>query len=224
MISNEALQQDVQDALKWEPQLHAAEIGVTALDGIVTLTGTVDSYAKKAQAEEAAKNVTGVKAVVEKIIVHFDNWGEKSDNEIANEVLNAFKWHWDIPHDNVRIKVENGWVTLEGEIEWNYQKEAAKKTVSSLMGVKGVINDIMIVSATKTVVKREDIETALLRNVSINETGIIVTVAGSKVTLTGSVDSWHQKDEAGRIAWNAPGVLEVNNDLAVDYTDSDDRF
>jgi osmotically-inducible protein OsmY len=186
MISNEALQQDVQQALKWEPQLHAAEIGVAVSDGIVTLTGTVDSYAKKAEAEEAAKNVAGVKAVVEKITVHFDDWGEKTDNEIASEVLNAFKWHWDIPNDKVNIKVEKGWVTLEGEIGWNYQKEAAKKTVSNLMGVKGVINNIMIVPATKNKVERKDIETALLRNVSINDAEINVNVSGSKVTLKGS--------------------------------------
>ena len=221
MRSNEELQQDVQNALKWEPQLHAAEIGVTAKDGIITLTGTVDSYAKKAEAEEAAKNVTGVKAVVEKITVHFDNWGEKTDNEIANEVINACKWHWDIPNEKIKIKVEDGWVTLEGEIEWNYQKEAAKKAVSNLMGVKGVTNNIMIVSSTKNHVQRKDIETALLRNVSINVGGIDVIVSGSKVTLTGSVDSWHQKDEAGRMAWNAPGVLEVDNELKVEYNDND---
>jgi len=217
MKSNEDLQKDVQDALKWEPQLHAAEIGVTAIDGIVTLTGTVNNYSKKSEAEEAAKNVAGVKAVVEKIEVKFDDYGLKTDNDIAAEVLNAFKWHWDIPNDKIKVKVEKGWVSLEGEIEWNYQKEAAKKTVSNLLGVRGVINNIMIVSAVKDTVERKDIENALFRNISINDETIHVMVAGSTVTLKGSVASWYQKGEAGRIAWSAPGVLHVDNELIVNY-------
>jgi len=219
MKSNEELQKDVQDAIKWEPQLHAAEIGVTVIDGIVTLTGTVNNYSKKSEAEEAAKNVSGVKAVVEKIEVKFDDYGLRTDNDIATEVLNAFKWHWDIPNEKIKIKVEKGWVSLEGEIGWNYQKEAAKKAVSSLLGVKGVINNIMIVSAIKDTVERKDIENALFRNISINDEDIHVKVAGSTVSLKGSVESWYQKGEAGRMAWSAPGVLHVDNELIVDYAE-----
>ena len=219
MKSNEDLQRDVQDAIKWEPQLHAAEIGVTVIDGIVTLTGTVNNYSKKAEAEEAAKNVSGVKAVVEKIEVSVDDYGLRTDNDIAIEVLNAFKWHWDIPNDKIKVKVEKGWVSLEGEIEWNYQKEAAKKAVSSLLGVKGVINNIMIASTVNDTVERKDIEDALFRNISINDEDIHVKVSGSTVSLKGSVASWHQKGEAGRMAWSAPGVLHVENELIVDYAE-----
>lgn len=130
MKTNEELQKKVIEAINWEPLLSAAEIGVLAVDGIVTLTGSVNSYAKKEEAEEAAKNVSGVKVVVEKIEVVLNDKTHKSDVEIAMEIINAFKWHWDIPNDRVQVKVENGWVSLSGSLEWNYQKEAAKKAVS----------------------------------------------------------------------------------------------
>jgi len=128
MKSNEVLQKEVQDAIKWEPLLNAAEIGVTVKDGVVSLTGTVDSYYKKSEAEDAAKKVAGVKAVVEKIEINSGDTGKTSDSDIATEVLNAFKWNWEIPGDKVKVKVEDGWVTLEGNLNWNYQREAAKKT------------------------------------------------------------------------------------------------
>ena len=119
MKTNEILQKDVQDAIKWEPLLHAAEIGVIVKDGVVTLTGTVDSYAKKIEAEQAAKMVSGVKAVVEKIEIKYGNYGKKSDEDIANEIINAFKWNWSIPDEKIKVKVENGWVTLTGIVIWN---------------------------------------------------------------------------------------------------------
>jgi osmotically-inducible protein OsmY len=122
MKTNEALQKDVQDAIKWEPLLHAAEIGVIVNDGIVTLTGTVDNYTKKREAEHAVKSVQGVKAVVEKIEVIFPNIGPKTDNDIASEIVSAYKWNWKIPNDKIQVKVENGWVNLDGEVDWNYQK------------------------------------------------------------------------------------------------------
>jgi osmotically-inducible protein OsmY len=222
MRSNEDLQKDVQNAIKWEPLLHAAEIGVTVKDGIVTLTGTVDSYAKKVEAEDATKKVAGVKAVVEKIEIKFSNgYGKKTDNEIATEVVSAFKWNWEVPSDKVQVKVENGWVTLSGEVFWNYQKEAARLAVKNLMGVVGVTNSISIKSETKDEIEKKGIESALLRNWSINSKDIKVNVAGTKVTLKGKVHSLYQKDEAGRIAWSAPGVWSVENDLAIDYAYND---
>src|ERR1700733_3546912 len=122
MKNNAELQKDVQDAIKWEPLLNAAEIGVTVKDGVVTLTGVVDSYSKKFEAEDAAKNVAGVKAVVEKIEIKFaGNIGRKDDNEIASEILNAYKWNWEVPDNKVKVKVEDGWVVLEGELQYNYQ-------------------------------------------------------------------------------------------------------
>jgi osmotically-inducible protein OsmY len=219
MKNNEVLQKDVLDAIKWERLLNAAEIGVTAKDGVITLTGVVDSYSKKSEAEEAAKSVSGVKAVVEKIEVQYGNFGKKTDNEIANEVINAFKWNWEVPSDKVKVKVEDGWVTLDGELVWNYQKEAAKKTVSKLLGVKGVTNCILIKSETHDQVEKRDIENALSRNWSISDKNIEVNVSGNKVTLKGYVGSWYQKDEAERIAWNAPGVWMVDNELVIEYMD-----
>ena len=217
MKNNAELQKDVQDAIKWEPLLNAAEIGVKVKDGIVTLTGTVDSYAKKYEAEDAAKNVAGVKAVVEKIDVKLAHWGKTTDAEIATEVLNAFKWNWRIPNDKVKVKVESGWVTLEGELNWNYQREAATDAVKNLLGVIGVSNNLKIKSETHDAVEKMDIESALRRNWSINDDDIEVEVSGTTVTLTGTVKSWYQRDEAEKIVWNAPGVWSVDNELVVEY-------
>jgi osmotically-inducible protein OsmY len=218
MKTNEELQKDVQNSIKWEPLLHAAEIGVSVKDGVVTLTGTVDGYTKKMEAENAAKNVLGVKVVVEKIEVKYDsNYDKKDDNDIANEILNAYKWNWQVPNDLVKVKVENGWVTLEGELHWNYQKTAAKDAVSKLMGVMGVSNNITIKSISKDEVEKGDIENALKRNWSLNSEDIYVHVSDHKVTLTGTVGSWYQKDEAARIAWNAHGVWMVDNELEIEY-------
>ncbi len=219
--SNEELQKDVQDAIKWEPLLNAAEIGVTVKDGVVSLTGTVDSYMKKSEAEDAAKNVAGVKAVVEKIEIKFSSgWNKLDDTAIANEVLNAFKWNWQIPNDEIKVKVENGWITLDGELEWNFQKEAARDSVKSLLGVKGVSNNIKIKSETENTVEKSAIESALKRNWSTAGNDILVEVSDHRATLTGMVDSWYQKDEAGRIAWNAPGVWNVDNNLLVAFSDN----
>lgn len=220
MKKNEDLQKDVQNAIKWEPLLRAAEIGVTVKDGIVTLTGVVDSYAKKEEAEDATKNVVGVKAVVEKIEIKFGNTGTKDDNEIATEVVHAFKWGWGIPNDRIKVKVENGWVTLEGEVFWNHQKESAKKAVRHLLGVRGVTNNITIKSETENEIERIDIMGALMSNWATSSQDIHVKVSGTKVTLNGRVNSWYQKNEAGRIAWNAPGVWAVDNELDIEFKDS----
>ena len=218
MKNNADLQKDVQDAIKWEPLLNAAEIGVIVKDGVVTLTGTVDSYSKKSEAEYAAKNVAGVKAVVEKIEVKFSSvWAKKDDNEIATEVLNALKWNWQIPKDKVKVKVEDGWVTLEGTLEWNFQKETANNAVRNLLGVTGVSNNITIKSEIEDQIEEKDIKSALRRNWATNDKDITVKVRGHKVTLSGTVDSWYQKDEAGRMGWNAPGVREIDNQVVVNY-------
>jgi osmotically-inducible protein OsmY len=218
MKTNSDLQKDVQEAIKWEPLLSAAEIGVTAKEGVITLTGTVDSYWKKTEAEEAAKNVAGVKAVVEKIEIKFvGHSSKKDDNDIAREVLNAYQFNVEVPGDKVKVKVEKGWVTLEGELEWNFQKDAAKAAVRDLLGVVGVTNNITIKADTQDEIERKDIENALERNWSLSDREINVKVSGTKVTLSGTVDSWYQKSEAARIAWKAPGVWSVENDLVVDY-------
>lgn len=217
MKTNQELQTDVQNAIKWEPLLNAAEIGVTAKDGVVSLTGIVDSYAKKIEAESAAKKVIGVKALVEKIEVNFPNSWSKTDAEVVHEVLNALKSNWSVPDDKVTVKVEDGWVTLEGELPWNYQKDAAKSAVHYLTGVKGVTNNIKIKSESHDSIEKKDVEAAIGRSWSVDNSDINVSVSGTTVTLTGTVDSWYQKEEAGRIAWNTPGIWHVKNELAVDY-------
>jgi osmotically-inducible protein OsmY len=218
MKNNEELQRDVQNAIKWEPLLHATKIEVTAKDGIVSLTGVVDSYSKKMEAERAAKKVIGVKALVEKIEVKFPSSWTKTDSEIASEVLSALKSNWGIPtNKTVGVKVENGWVSLEGELSWNYQKEAAQTAVKYLHGVKGVTNSIKITPDTLDAIEQKDVEDAIGRSWSIDDTDIQVKVSGTTVTLSGTVSSWYQKEEAARIAWNTPGIGHVKNELEVDY-------
>lgn len=217
MKSNTELQQDVQKAIKWEPFMHAAEIGVTAKDGVVTLSGTVDSYSKKINIERAAKNVAGVKAVAEDITIDYGNQLKKNDTEIANDILNAWKFNWEIPEENIHVKVENGWVKLEGEVPWKYQEEASKNSIINLIGVKGVTNLIRVKSESKDILEKSAVESALTRNWSINAKDVKVEVNENKVKLTGLVHSIYQKEEAGRLAWAAPGVWSVENELAVIY-------
>ncbi len=218
MKTDSQLQQDVMAQLKWEPLLRAAEIGVSAKDGVITLSGFVDSYAKKSEAEDAVKKVVGVKAVVEKIEVKYaSNWAKRDDSDVAAEIINAFKWNWEVPADKVRAKVEGGWVTLEGELEWKYQSDAATRAVKSLLGVTGVSNNIRIKARAGDAIEKADIVSALARNWSTADNDIVVDVSDHKAILSGTVDSWYQRDEAGRIAWNAPGVWNVENNLAVEF-------
>lgn len=216
MKTNEDLQKDVQDAIKFQPLLHAAEIGVTVKDGIVTLSGIVDGYFKKNEAENAAKNVAGVKAVVENITIKYNNHS-KNDNEVAVEVLKALESSWSVPDDKVKVKVENGWVTLDGELPWNYQREAAKSAINYLAGVKGITNNIKIKSEVHDAIEQKAVENALARHWSINAKDIKVKVSGTNVILTGHVSSLYQKEEAAHIAWSTPGVWSVENKLVVEY-------
>ena len=215
MKTNENLQKDVQEALKWEPLLHSAEIGVTVKDGVVTLFGTVDNFSKKLEAEHAAKMVLGVKAVVEKIDIKYGSYGKVSDEDLATAIINAYKWNWAIPEDKIKIKVENGWVTIAGTVSWNYQKEAASNTIKNLLGVKEVTNNITVKSEITDLIEKENIEKALKRNWTIDSEDIKIKVNANEVTLSGTVNSYYEKDEAERIAWNAPGVCSVNNELSL---------
>jgi osmotically-inducible protein OsmY len=221
MKSNANLQRDVQDAINWQPLLNAAEIGVIAKDGIVSLTGVVDSYAKKTEAENAAKSVAGVTALVENIKVKYPSSYSKSDAEVATEVLAALKARWDVADEKIKVKVEMGWVTLTGELGWNYQKNAAKDAIKSLMGVTGVSNNITIKSESLDTAEKSGIENAIKRNWAFYDSNINVGVSGHRATLTGTVDSIYQKTEAGNLAWNAPGIWMVDNELVVDWSEDD---
>ena len=220
MKTNEELQKNVQDAIKWEPLLHAAEIGVTIKEGVVTLTGTVNNYAKKLEAENATKNVVGVKVVIEKIIISFGSLTKTTDNDIATAVINAIKWNWRIPNDIIKVKVEDGWITLEGEVSWNFQRESVKNTLTDLVGVKGVLNNITIISENQSCVEKESIENALLRSLLIDNEKIAVKVYDNKVTLYGSVNSIFEKEEAERIAWKTPGIWALDNNLVIEYSEN----
>jgi osmotically-inducible protein OsmY len=215
MKNNSKLQEDVQNALKWEPFLNAAEIGVTVKDGVVTLSGTVDSYSKKISAERATKNVVGVKAIAEDISIQYAGSEQKNDTEIATEIVNSWKNNWQIPSEKINVKVEDGWVKLDGTVAWNYQKEASMRSINHLSGVKGVTNLITIRSESKDSIEERAVQNALERNWTIDAKNVKVEVNQNKVRLSGMVHSLYQKDEAERLAWNAPGVCSVENDLAV---------
>ncbi len=217
MKTNADLQNRVQNALQWEPLLNKEEIGVSVDDGIVTLTGFTDSYAKKVKAEETTKNILGVKAIVEKMEVKFGMNNAISDTQIAHEVVNAFQWNWEIPNDAIKVKVENGWVTLEGNLEWNYQRETANKIAGSLLGVHGLTNKISIKTELHDEIEKKAIEEAIASNWAINSDEITITVLDKKVTLSGIVHSLYQKHQAEKIVWSTPGVWFVENNLEVGF-------
>jgi osmotically-inducible protein OsmY len=204
------------DELKWEPFLKASEIGVAVTNGIVTLSGTVDTYGKKVSAEIAAKRVAGVKAVAENIEVKLLNGGKKTDTEIAAAVLNAIKWHSSIPDDKIKVKVEGGWVSLDGEVDWEFQRNSARTVVENLSGVGGISNNIKIIPVVSTVDIKRKISAAFHRSATVDSEKITIGVDGSKITLTGKVRSYSEKKEAENAAWLAPGVNRVENELEID--------
>lgn len=216
MKTNEELQRDVQNAIKWEPQLHAAEIGVTAKDGVITLMGSVDAYFKKTEAENAAKNVDGVKAVAQEIEVRYSN-SAKSDEDIATDALKALTDNWNVPQDNIQLKVEKAWVTLEGQVTWNYQKQAAEKSIEHILGVKGLTNHIKIKAQIENQIEKKNIKRALASNWALHSEDIFLKIEGTKVTLTGAVPSLFQKDLAEKIVWKTPGIWSVDNQLVVGH-------
>ncbi len=215
MKTDKELQMDVMTELDWEPRVDPAEIGVAVKDGIVTLSGHVDTYPEKWAAEQAAGRVSGVKAVVEEIDVKLPGIYERSDQDIARAAANVLDWNSYVPRDRVKVQVQGGWVTLSGEVDWRYQRDAAGDAVRNLMGVRGLANDISVKPAVSTVEVKSKIEAALERSAMIDASGIKVTAKGSKVTLKGTVRSWAERDEAGRVAWSAPGVADVVNEILV---------
>jgi len=209
------LKKAVESELNFEPSINAAEIGVAAKDGIITLSGSVPSYWEKMAAERAAARVSGVKAVVNEVEVHLPGSSERTDEDIARAALNALQWNVLIPSDRITVKVSKGWVTLEGMVDWQFQKTAAEKAVRKLIGVKGVI-DLMELkpSVSKGEVKAA-IEGALKRLAEIDANKIKVETEDGKVVLSGTVRSWFEREEAERAAWAAPGVRTVEDRIAV---------
>ena len=213
-MKDKDLQQSVIDELNWEPSVNAANIGVAASDGVITLTGTVSSYAEKDSADSAAGRVYGVKGIADELKVVYPSDKLLDDASIAKRALQVLSWDAMIP-DTVKVRVEDGWLTLSGQTNWNYQRDAAEFDVQKLNGVVGVTNEITIKPTVQASAVKEKIVGALGRNAQIEADNIIVTADGGKVTLAGDVDTWYERDLAETTAWSAPGVTQVSNKLSV---------
>jgi len=213
--TDEAIQTDVLEELKWDAHVRPNEIGVAVKDGIVTLNGWVDSFLKKIAAQEAAHRVPGVKAVANDIEVRLPGFAERTDTDLAAAVLNALRWDAAIPTGKVDVTVSQGWVTLKGEVDYAFQKRDAERAVRRLSGVKGVSNLIVVKPQVFPSDLKQQIERALVRNAETDARNITIEVEGSKVILRGTVRSYAEKQAAEETAWSAPGVTEVENRIVI---------
>lgn len=215
MRTDQQLHQDVLDELKYEPRLDEKEVGIRVANGLVTLTGRVRTYAEKVSAVRAVERVIGVRGIANEIVVTPPRAFEHTDVEIAEAAIRTLQWNTAVPKDRVKVRVERGWITLEGKVDWAHQKEAAEEAVRPLAGVLGVFNLIAVVPPVQAAEVRRKISAALARSAVLHAQQIAVEAADRKVTLTGTVHSWEERREAEQAAWSAPGVTTVENALAV---------
>jgi osmotically-inducible protein OsmY len=215
MTSDSDIRRDVELELKWDPDISDADLAVSVKDGVVTLTGFVRSYSQKWQAERDVKRVAGVVAVANDIEVRLPALDQRPDPEIARDAVSALKTQLPYSADRIKVIVDNGWVTLEGELEWNYQKDRAEEAVRYIKGVKGVMNMIMLKPRLSPTEIKRKIEEAFKRSAQIDANRITVETNGSEVILKGTVRSWAEREEAEREAWRAPGVTKVIDQISI---------
>jgi osmotically-inducible protein OsmY len=205
----------VLEELEWEPGIHAARIGAAVMDGVVTLTGEVNSYHEKVEAERAALRVAGVRALASELEVRLPGSSQRSDADIARAAVHALEWYSSVPPGRVKVIVRKAWIALEGEVDWGYQRTAAEDAVRRLTGVQGIRNEVTVQPRPTSGAIKNMIEDAFRRSAEVDARCITVEVDGSAVTLRGTVRSWAEKQEAERVAWASAGVSSVQNDLLV---------
>jgi osmotically-inducible protein OsmY len=215
MKSDSEIERDVRDELKWDPDLDASDIAVSVKHGVVTLAGFTHSYADRLEAESAAKRVAGVRAIANDIEVRLPSIDQRPDPDIARDAVTALKSELPISHDKIKATVRDGWITLEGSAEWQYQKSAAENAVRKVKGVKGVINVITVKPKVQPSELKQKIQDAFKRNAEVDANRIQVEANGSEVVLKGTVRSWIEREEAERVAWSAPGVSRVDDRIVV---------
>jgi osmotically-inducible protein OsmY len=215
-VSDKLLRQHVMDELEFEPSIDAADIGVTAENGVVTLSGHVPSYSQKLAAERAAWRVKGVKAIAEKIEVRFPTSQKLADDEIAERALNMLAWSTTIPRDAIKVKVQQGWVTLSGKVHWQFQRVAAESGIRKLAGVKGISNDIKLIESVQPGDVKERILGALKRHAEVEANRIHVDVRpDGTVKIDGEVDNWDERQAVERAVWSTPGVTVVEDHIHI---------
>ena len=214
-MTNHELKEYVEKALDWEPSVDATDVGVTVHEGVVTLRGSVPTYAEKWAAERVALHVYGVKAVADDVEVHPSTGYERTDTDIAQAAVSALAWNTLVPRDCVTVAVSKGWMTLAGTLEWRYQKDAAASAVRALIGVKGLSNEIVVAPRVSSTDVQAKIEAAFKRSAEIDAKRVHVAAKDGKVILTGNVRSWAERQEAERAAWAAPGVTQIDDRLTI---------
>lgn len=209
------MRQEVLDALDWEASIKSGDIGVGVSSGVVTLTGYVPTFAQKRTAERTALRVSGVKGIANDLVVKLPKKKERTDTDIAKAAVRAIRWHTELPQDTISVKVRDGWVTLEGTVDWNYQRERAADVVRPLTGLRGLTNTLTVAPSATSGDIRDRIRKALEREVNREAKNLVIEIDGDTVRLSGVVHSWIERRNAERAAWSAPGITDVVNDLEV---------